>query len=121
MSVDKLIAGMQTFLADKTDLVALLGDTDDEPWIFQRDLSALISGTSNAAIVLRYVGQSAGPNTYKTMSSFKVNIAIYVDPTRDADLMPTDITSIDAESRALEIWRIVDKYLHRVGGGVETW
>lgn len=121
MSVDKLIAGMQTYLASRADLVALLGGTDNEPWIFQRDLSVLVSGTSNAAIVLHYAGQSSGPNIHNTMMSFKVNVAIYVDPARDADLMTTDITSVDAESDALKIWRIVDKYLHRVGGGTETW
>ena len=121
MSVDGLVAATQAYLASKTDITDLLGDTDGDPWIFQRTLAKRLEGTSEAAIVVAYAGQSSSPNRHNTDLFCKLSIAIWVDVNRDSGGNSTDPTGAEAESRALEIWNAVDGYLHRVSGGVQQW
>lgn len=121
MSIENLVSGLVQYLATITELTSELGDSTGTPWIFEDEMFRLLEGSQEAALVITYAGQALSPNTYNTSLFVKLSIDVWVDPSRDTDGNPTDPSSRAAISKALKIWRILDKYLHRVGGGSQTW
>lgn len=120
-TLSSLLSGMRTHLAANTTLTALLGSTSGVPWIYVGEPSRVLEGTQSAALVLRYVGQAQAPNLSNTSLFVKVMVEVWVDPSRDADGNPTDIGSVAATDKALQIWQVLDTDLHRVGGSLQTW
>lgn len=121
MSIEDLTSGAVQYLASITELTAELGQFEGAPLIFEDEMFQLMEGSQSASLVVSYAGQSLSANTYNTSLFVKLSIEVWSDPARDADGNPTDPSSRAAISKALKIWRILDKYLHRVGGGSQTW
>lgn len=120
-TLNSLLSGVRTHLAANTTLTALLGSTGGVPWIYKGEPARVIEGTGSAAVVVSYAGQAGTPNTYNTSLFIKLLVTIWVDVARDADGNPTDIGSSAAIDKALQIWQVVDKDLHRVGGSLQMW
>jgi hypothetical protein len=120
-TLGNLLDGTRTHLAANTTLTALLGSTSGVPWIYKGEPSRVIEGTENSAVVISYAGQASSPNIYNTTLMIKLMVSVWVDPARDDDGNPTDINSVAATDKALQIWQIIDADLHDTGGGLQTW
>lgn len=114
-----LLTGLVSFLSGEDDLADLLGETDDVPWIFARNLGVRVEGTEQAAVVVGYAGQAMTPNLHNTAAFVKILVSIWVDPTRDADGNSEDPSGAATQERVFEIYDVIDPLLHRLGGQVQ--
>lgn len=119
VTTDDVVQGCRKFLAGKTDLLALLGATDDEPWLFQGKLYQVMEGTQSSAVVLSTMGGWSTPLDYGTAEFPRLSVELYVDPIRDED--NNYIEQAETRRRALLILRTLNKHLHRVIHASQMW
>ncbi len=95
-------------------LVALLGSSPTyAQWIFRWRLYEQVEGTGTAAIVLSEHPWEP-PGNFHTRRHIRLQAEIYVDPTRQPDLNPTQQNVHD---RVLDIAAELSKVCHRPQGG----
>lgn len=92
-------------------------DSESAVWLFVRELSLVVEGTSRAAAVLSLDGGWSRPNTHNTARFPRLKLEIYADASRSG----TSISRRDAESRAWAAWEPFDRILHRTDAFVEVW
>jgi len=118
---DDLVSGAAGYLLSIPEIVALVGKFDDDvPWIFQRDMPFNMEKTDKVAIVVTSAGPWGSPNDYNTASFERLGIQIWAGPIRRADGV-TIVEDSETFRRARAVYRVVDKYLHRVRGGEQWW
>jgi hypothetical protein len=102
-------------------VVAGLHDADDrwaEPWIFKWEPRESVNGTGLASVVISVPRPWTAPNRHNTGEFPLIQIEVYTDQTRT----DTDAPYFrDAQAKAYDVWRLVDKVLHRPGGGEVQW
>lgn len=118
---DDLVSGAATYLLSLSDVVALLGKFEDNtPWIFQRDMPLNMETSDEVALVVTSAGPWGAPNDYNTASFERLGIQVWAGPIRRSDGV-TIVEDSETFRRARAVYRVVDKHLHRVGGGDQKW
>ena len=107
-----LALAARNYLAEKTDLTALLGSSAVFPaWIFVDTPEVNIESTGKAMVVVSVLDGWAGANEHNTAAFPRITIDIWVDPTRNPD---GSVRRKDAKARAEVIYKSINKYLHLV-------
>lgn len=121
VTADDLVSGAATYLLSLTDVTTLLGKFDDNtPWIFQRDMPVNMEISDKVAVVVTSAGPWGAPNDYNTASFERLSIQIWAGPIRQTGGVGV-VEDSETHRRARAIYRVIDKHLHRVGGGVQQW
>lgn len=119
-AVDVALAARR-YLASLAEIRAVLGptgaDSADTVWLFLRELSVLVEGSSRTAAVLRVDGGWTRPNTHNTAHFPRLRLEIYSDCSRSG----VTIVRRDAEARAWHAWAAFDRILHRAVAFSEIW
>lgn len=107
-----LARAARNYLAQQPEVAALLGSDEVwDSWIFVGTPEVNIESTSKAMVVLFVDGGWAGANSYNTARFPRIVVDIWVDPTRSDD---GSVFRKDAEERAEEIYKAIDRHLHLV-------
>ena len=107
-----LALAARNYLAEKSDLTALLGSNGLFPtWIFVDSPEENIETTGKAMVVISVLDGWAGANEHNTARFPRLTVDIWVDPTRNPD---GSVRKKDAKIRAEAIYKVIDKYLHLV-------
>jgi hypothetical protein len=117
---DNLVSAAATYLLSVPEIVALVGTVDGEPLILQRDFPVNMEIRDDVAIVATDAGPWGSANDYNTVEFRRLGIQIWAGPIRDVD----DVSIIEDNEtfrRAYKVYKVVDKYLHRVSGGDQWW
>src|SRR5882724_5784247 len=121
---DDPVQGCFKFLKTFSDIVAAVGsttnpDTSVTPWIFAEKSYKVMTGTQACSIVVSGSGGWAGPSDQSTAEFPRLRLDIHSDPTRDS---LNNVTSpVIARTRAYDIYRIVDRHLHKPYIGLDQW
>lgn len=120
VEADNLISGAVKYLLSVSEVVSAVGEIDDVPLIFPRDMPLNMEDREDVAIVVTDAGPWGNGNDYNTIEPRRLGIQIWAGPIRG-----TDGVSIDEDNetyrRAYSVYKIVDKHLHRVSGGHQWW
>jgi hypothetical protein len=117
---DNLISGAVKYLLGIPEVVAAVGEIDGEPMIFPRDMPVNMEERDDVAIVVNDVGPWGSGNDYNTIEPRRLGIQIWAGPIRLSDGVGI-LEDNETYRRAYSVYKIVDKYLHRVRGGHEYW
>lgn len=117
---DDLVSGVTGYLLGIPEIVALVGEEDGSPLILQRDMPVNMEDRDDAALVLADAGPWGSGNDYNTVEPRRLGVQIWVGPIRDP---ATGAVVEDNETyrRAYAIFKVVDRYLHRVRGNDQWW
>jgi hypothetical protein len=124
---DLVTAAWRELVAQSADLIAAglvpegeqIGDIAwPVAWVFKWKAAATVSGKEGASIVLSQPSGWSSPNRHNTLEFPRLIVEVYADQSRDAGQGPE---FKDAPSRAMDVWRVVDRVLHRVDAGAFTW
>lgn len=119
VEADDLVSGAAGYLLSLPDVVSAVGEEDGVPFIFQRDMPFSLENREDVAIVVGSAGPWGAPNDHNTAEFERLSIQIWAGPIRDLD--GDVIESNETHRRAKAVWRVVDRYLHRVSGGDQWW
>lgn len=117
---DNLISAAATYLLSIPEIVALVGTVDGEPLILQRDFPVNMEIRDDVAIVTTDAGPWGTANDHNTAEFRRLGIQIWAGPIRAAD----DVSIVEENEtfrRAYKVYKVVDKYLHRVSGEYQWW
>lgn len=89
-----------------------------EPWIFKWEPRRSVEGTGLASVVVTKGRTWAGANAHNTLRFPSIQIEVYADQARDTAEAPA---FRDAQSRAEDVWAVIDPVLHRPDGGSLLW
>lgn len=110
-----LTLAARRYLVDHTPLNTVVGASNTfAHWVFRDRLYVSVEGTGQVAVVLAERGGWAAPNPHNTMRFPVLQVEVYADPDRAADLNPVT-PAYGAESKARAVFNAVDPYLHWVG------
>lgn len=117
---DDLVSGATTYLLSISEIVAAVGEVDGEPLILQRDFPVNMEIRDDVALVVTDAGPWGSANDYNTAEFRRLGIQIWAGPIRGVDGVSI-IEDNETHRRAYKIYKLVDKYLHRVGGEAQWW
>lgn len=120
VETDNLISGAVKYLLSIPEIVAAVGEIDDEPLIFPRDMPLNMESREDVAIVVTDAGPWASGNDYNTVEPRRLGVQIWAGPIRAAN-SDTIVEDNETYRRAYSVYKLVDKYLHRVRGGHQWW
>lgn len=117
----ELLEAAVIYLSSKSSITSKIGkDKVFSTWIFQKRLylGKTLEGSGKVAVVLNVEGGWDAPNRHNNMSFPRLRVDIWADPDRNsAHSMVID----NAEDKAREAFRAIDKYLHRPQGVESPW
>lgn len=121
---DDPIQGCYKFLKSFSDITALVGSTTNPdhsvtPWIWNGESYHVMTSTQACSIVVRDAGSWAGPSDQSTAEFPRIQLEIWSDPPRDAKL--NVIAPTEARTRAYDVYRTVDRHLHKPYIGLDQW
>lgn len=120
VATDDLVQGATKYLLAIPAVTAQLGVTPaGTPYLFQHNLFVTMEGTSSTAAVLGYGGSWTGSNAHNTMRFPRLSLELYCDPLRDSGQNVTEPG--ETWRRLNKTFTVLDRYLHRVGGGEQYW
>lgn len=115
-----LVVAARRHLVAQPNITSLVGSSATYAnWIWQWKPYVSMEGTGKAGIVLAQRNGWATPNLHNTMAFPQLQVEIYADVDRRADLNPAD--AVSAELRAEAVFLAVDKHLHLVGRDGAPW
>lgn len=118
---DDMVSGATKYLLSVPEIVSLVGKIDGEPLIFARDFGALNMETrDDVALVVTDAGSWGASNEHNTAEFRRLAIQVWAGPIRDDDGVSI-IETNETHRRARKVYKVVDKYLHRVSGGEQWW
>jgi len=120
VSDDDLVSGCATYLLSVPEVVEAVGTLDGQPLILQRDFPTNMEIRDDVAIVVTDAGPWGSANDYNTAEFRRLGIQIWAGPIRSDDGVSV-IEENETYRRARKVYKIVDKYLHRVRGGDQWW
>lgn len=120
VSDDDLVSGCATYLLSIPEVISSVGNLDGQPLILQRDFPVNMEIRDDVAVVVTDAGPWGSANDYNTAEFRRLGIQIWAGPIR-ADDGVSIIEDNETFRRARKVYKIVDKYLHRVRGGDQWW
>jgi hypothetical protein len=107
-------------LSVEPSVTSVLGTSETWPvWLFRYQARVAMEGTGSVCAVLNQRGAWASPNPHNTEQFPVLQIEVFSDPTRDANLNPED--DYTPEEKANEAFQAIDRVLHRPDGFDENW
>jgi hypothetical protein len=116
---DDLVSGAAGYLFSITEIIALLGEFDDQPMIFQRDIPTNMELSDATCLVVTDAGPWGTGNDYNTIEPRRLGIQLWTGPIRNSQGAIDE--NNEAYRRNYQIYKVVDKYLHRVSGKDQWW
>lgn len=108
---DDPIQAVYNYLLGFEDVISLVGTSDDgTPYIYNGNIYHTMTGTQSCAVVVKFGGSWAAPNTNNTVLFPRIQVEVWSDPPRDEDgnvIQPTE-----ARTRANAVWQQVNGHLH---------
>jgi hypothetical protein len=119
VEADDLVSGAATYLLSIAEVTAAVGREKGNILIFQRDFPINMENRDDVAIVVTDAGPWGNGNDYNTIEPRRLGIQIWAGPIRDSD--EDVVEKNETFRRANAVYKIVDRYLHRVGGKEQWW
>jgi hypothetical protein len=128
-TLDDVAIGAHKYISTLTDVLALIGafPADDPvvanrnlPWIFKDDIIVRMEGTGLAALVCRHGGGWGAARPLNTERFMRLNIDIYVDPSRDSGRNITE-SSGGTILRGNNLFSVLNSHLHRRNPDRVAW
>jgi hypothetical protein len=116
---EDIVAAATKFLKTKTDIVALLGSSEGQPWLTQYRLWHEFEGSQATAVVIDHDGGWAGPNLHNTLRFPRLLVSVWGDPRRDMGNNAVDYGEV--RRRVNAAYEVIDSYLHRANGTEQMW
>lgn len=119
---DSLTSAATAYLLAQPEILELVGKypPTEEPFIWMMTPIYAIKGSSMSGIVVSKQGNWLQGNPNGTGRYPMLSVEFYVDSIRDPAGNPT-LDNNEVERRADQLFRVVDKKLHRPNGGAAVW
>ncbi len=118
---DDLVTGAAKYLLSIPEIVSAVGTIDGVPLIFARDFGGLNMETrDDVALVTTDAGPWGSANEHNTAEFRRLGIQVWAGPIRGDDGVSI-VEDNETHRRAYKVYKLVDRYLHRVAGGDQWW
>lgn len=115
---DDLLAGATAYLLSLPDLVALVGSDEHGVYIWQEKPSANFEEEAATGVVVTTSSISVVDEAH-TQHFERLGIEIWAGPFRDG--MGNIIEPAETRRRLMKVYKVIDRYLHRVAPHTEYW